>query len=334
MISEVVYEPTFSKMSHGFQPRKSCHTALKGIRTNFQATTWAIGGDISNYYDTIDLHIPTGIMRRKIGDNKSMRLIRRTLRAGKCEFNTTKAACRLGPRKWPERQFELPTLFVKKEGVPQGNNISPILASIYYNELDQWMIEKIRRFNRGREGPVGQKTLRVFWKRNSKWIKITFRLKYARKKGQAQRIAELESQQKQTPATIMNDKDFRWPKYVRYVDNSIIGVTAPLSEAKQPEAEIAELPRERPEQEGKTKITHPYSEETLFLGTTISLKGTRIKQSSEQRIGSVIRKPRIAPVRMKASIDRIITKPYKIHMPSQGGRKPKSITTLRDNSHD
>lgn len=190
MISEVVYEPTFSKMSHGFQPRKSCHTALKGIRTNFKATTWAIGGDISNYYDTIDLHIPTGIMRRKIGDNKSMRLIRRTLRAGKCEFNTTKAACRLGPRKWPERQFELPTLFVKKEGVPQGNNISPILASIYYNELDQWMIDKIRRFNRGREGPVGQKTLRVFWKRNSKWMKITFRLKYARKKGQAQRIAE------------------------------------------------------------------------------------------------------------------------------------------------
>lgn len=119
-------------------------------------------------------------------------------------------------------------------------------------------------------------------------MKITFRLRYARKKGQAQQVAELESRQKQTPATVMNDKDFRRPKHVRHVDNPIIGVTAPLSKAKQPEAEMAELPRERPEWKGKTKITHPCSGETPFLGTTISLKGTRIERGSGQRISSII----------------------------------------------
>lgn len=35
MILEVIYEPTFSKSSHGFRIGKSCHTALKEIRTKF-----------------------------------------------------------------------------------------------------------------------------------------------------------------------------------------------------------------------------------------------------------------------------------------------------------
>ena len=89
---------------------------------------------------------------------------------------------------------------------------------------------------------------------------------------------------------IMNDKDFRRLKHVRHVDNSIIGMTAPLSRAKQPEAEMAELPRERPEWRGKTEITNLCSGETPFLGTTISLKETRIgiERGSEQRISSII----------------------------------------------
>lgn len=136
MILEVVYEPTFSKMSHGFQSRKSCRTAPKSIRTNSKAAMWAIGGGTSNCYGTINSRVLTEIIGRRIGDNKSMRLIRRTLRAGKCGFNTAKAACWLGPRRWPERSFRLPALFAKKKEILQGNNISPILASIYHNELD------------------------------------------------------------------------------------------------------------------------------------------------------------------------------------------------------
>lgn len=128
MISEVVYEPTFSKMSHGFRSRKSCRTAPKSIRTNFKAAIWAIKGGTGNCYDTINSRILPEIMGRRIGDNKSMRLIQGTLRAGKCKFNTAKAACWLGPRRWPAKNKEILHL--------QRNNISPILASIYYNELD------------------------------------------------------------------------------------------------------------------------------------------------------------------------------------------------------
>jgi retron-type reverse transcriptase len=39
MILEAVFEPTFSEASHGFRPHKSCHTALKTIKQNFQPIT-------------------------------------------------------------------------------------------------------------------------------------------------------------------------------------------------------------------------------------------------------------------------------------------------------
>ncbi|CAG8962388.1 hypothetical protein HYFRA_00013604 [Hymenoscyphus fraxineus] len=37
MILEAIYEPTFHDTSHGFRPQRSCHTALKAIKQQFQA---------------------------------------------------------------------------------------------------------------------------------------------------------------------------------------------------------------------------------------------------------------------------------------------------------
>lgn len=39
MILEAIFEPTFSEASHGFRPGRSCHTALKAIRQEFQPST-------------------------------------------------------------------------------------------------------------------------------------------------------------------------------------------------------------------------------------------------------------------------------------------------------
>ena len=38
MILEAIYEPTFSDRSHGFRPKRSCHTALSQIKDTFQNT--------------------------------------------------------------------------------------------------------------------------------------------------------------------------------------------------------------------------------------------------------------------------------------------------------
>lgn len=39
LILEAIFEPTFLPSSHGFRPSRGCHTALKEIRRDFQAST-------------------------------------------------------------------------------------------------------------------------------------------------------------------------------------------------------------------------------------------------------------------------------------------------------
>lgn len=39
MILEAIYEPSFSLQSHGFRPNKSCHSALKDIKSHFQSVS-------------------------------------------------------------------------------------------------------------------------------------------------------------------------------------------------------------------------------------------------------------------------------------------------------
>ena len=42
MILESIYEPTFSDVSHGFRPKRSCHTALGKIQSTFTGAKWFV----------------------------------------------------------------------------------------------------------------------------------------------------------------------------------------------------------------------------------------------------------------------------------------------------
>jgi retron-type reverse transcriptase len=54
MILEAYYEPRFRECSHGFRPKRGCHTALKYLVQKFRGTTWFIEGDIQGCYDCQD----------------------------------------------------------------------------------------------------------------------------------------------------------------------------------------------------------------------------------------------------------------------------------------
>lgn len=75
LILEAIFEPLFSDSSHGFRPLRSCHTALKEVKTQFQPTVWVIEGDISKCFDSIDHHKLMEIIEEKILDRKFTRLI-------------------------------------------------------------------------------------------------------------------------------------------------------------------------------------------------------------------------------------------------------------------
>lgn len=86
MILETVFEPIFSQHSHGFRPNRSCHTALRQVKTQFGAASfylssplWAPSGpplgDISKCFDSFNHHILMKIIEDKIKDRQFTALI-------------------------------------------------------------------------------------------------------------------------------------------------------------------------------------------------------------------------------------------------------------------
>ena len=125
MILEAIYEPTFSNNSHGFRPKRSCHTALTQVKKNFTGVTWIVEGDIKACFDNFDHHVLVELLRKRISDEAFIGLIWKFLKAGYME-------------QW---QYHM-----TYSGTPQGSGMSPILANIYLNELDRYMGEYKARF--------------------------------------------------------------------------------------------------------------------------------------------------------------------------------------------
>lgn len=124
LILESIYEPNFSENSHGFRPRKSCHTALLHLQRTFTGAKWFVEGDIKACFDDFDHHVLIDILRRRIDDEAFIALMWKFLKAGYME------------------QWEYHKTY---SGTPQGSGISPILANIYLNELDRHITEYMHR---------------------------------------------------------------------------------------------------------------------------------------------------------------------------------------------
>src|SRR5438067_9060385 len=117
LMLEAYYEPQFSDLSHGFRPKRGCHTALTTIRRTWKGTAWFIEGDIKGCFDNIDHTILLSILREKIHDGRFVALIEGLLQAGYLE-------------EWKFR----PTL----SGTPQGGIVSPLLENIYINQFNKY----------------------------------------------------------------------------------------------------------------------------------------------------------------------------------------------------
>jgi group II intron reverse transcriptase/maturase len=243
LIFEAYYEPQFSDHSHGFRPNRGCHTALREINRKWLGTTWFIEGDISAYFDSIDHSALLAIIREKIHDNRFLRLIDNLLRAGYLEdwrFNQTLS------------------------GTPQGGVISPILANIYLNELDQFVTNTlIPANNRGTER-----------QRNKAYNRTTAMVSHLRKHGQRKEAQTLRKLAKAIPSVDPYDPNYRRLKYVRYADDFLVGFTGPRAEAEKIKREIGESLRETLKlelSETKTLLTHASTGTAHFLGYDITV---------------------------------------------------------------
>lgn len=255
MILESIYEPTFQNSSHGFRPKRSCHTALQYIKRNYTGVKWFVEGDIKGCFDNIDHHVLVRILRRRIKDEYFISLIWKFLKAGYMEdwvYHNTYS------------------------GTPQGSLISPILANIYLNELDVFMAKYAESFNcgKGRKiNPAYKKPLDVrrgkqeWLKRNSAKISEEKRQKVMAE------IRELNDYLSTVPYSDPMDTEYKRVVYVRYADDFLIGVIGSKEDAKQVKTDVGEFIKEQLHLEmspEKTLITHG-NDFARFLGYLVTV---------------------------------------------------------------
>lgn len=187
MILEAIYEGSFEPSSHGFRPRKSCHTALKGIQRTFTGTKWFIEGDIKGFFDNINHEVLINTLRERIADDRFIRLIRKFLNVGYVE-------------NW--------TYYKTYSGTPQGGIISPILANIYLDKFDKYMMEYIQKFDMGGRRRKHPQTSRLNDKKYSLALKLKTLDDEIAKAKIADEIRSIGKQQLQYIVDIAKNRDF------------------------------------------------------------------------------------------------------------------------------
>ena len=119
IVLEPICEAQFFAHSYGFRPMRDTAMALENITfiTHNTGYRWIVEGDISKCFDRID----HGILIKRlyhigIKDRRVLQIIKAMLKAGVMDVSE-----------------------VNEDGTPQGGLISPLLANVYLDIIDEWV---------------------------------------------------------------------------------------------------------------------------------------------------------------------------------------------------
>lgn len=254
IILNAIYEPVFKDSSHGFRPKRGCHTALKHIFLKFKPVTWVIEGDISKCFDSIDHRRLMSLIENKIQDRQFTKLVAKSLKSGYFEFRCNSASHNI-------------------VGTPQGSIISPILSNIYLHEADVYIESLAQEYKRGERARNTKeyeniRTLIRKYKRigDMSALKLQYKL--------SQRVAVIDYQ----------DPSYKRLLYVRYADDWMIGVRGSYADTKSILAKVTAF------YSGigltvnieKTKITNLNSDKAVFLGANV-FRSHHVKYNNKGR---------------------------------------------------
>ena len=122
-------DPQMSASSYGFRPGRSAHDAVKQAREYARAGyAWVVDLDIEKFFDRVNHDVLMHRLSRDVEDRRILRLIGQMLRAG----------CIL-----PDGEVK-----PSEMGTPQGGPLSPLLANLYLDALDQELTRRGLRFCR------------------------------------------------------------------------------------------------------------------------------------------------------------------------------------------
>lgn len=283
MILEAIYEGHFEECSHGFRPKRSCHTALIQIQKRFTGAKWFVEGDIKGFFDNINHDILIGILKERISDERFIRLIRKFLRAGYIE-------------NW--------TFHKTYSGTPQGGIISPILANIYLDKLDKFMMEYIQKFNKGEKRRPNPARV-LFDKQKEKAVrKLKIVKDECERKEIVEQIKQIDKARHKITSDDEMDGNYRRMQYIRYADDFLIGVIGSKEDSELIKRDIKHFLESKLNlelSEDKTLITHT-EKPAKFLGYNILVnKSNLARRDTLGRLSRVYNKK----VQLRISMETI-----------------------------
>jgi RNA-directed DNA polymerase len=127
-VLQPMFDPGFSKHSHGFRPGRRAHDAIVEAQRYIEdGKKWVVDVDLEQFFDRVNHDVLMGRLDKRIGDRRVLGLIRRYLNAGMLANGVA---------------------VERYEGTPQGGPLSPLLANVLLDEVDKELEKRGHAFVR------------------------------------------------------------------------------------------------------------------------------------------------------------------------------------------
>jgi group II intron reverse transcriptase/maturase len=288
MLLVPLFEPTFSKNSHGFRKGYSCHSSIRDIYLRWRKVKWFMEFDLLQCFDRINHLVLLSEIDLRINDYWTLRLLDKLLKAGYIHFGGLSDS-----------------YLENRIGTPQGSILSPLLCNILLTPLDYFVeglcstifVERQKivnpDYNKLHRGSIG-----TSWADAFKHIKdVTGTQVSMRDIRKCEQPIRSQIVRKENIPYYAIDPLHRKLLYTRYADDFLMSFVGPKSEACAILCKVVNFLSVRLLMNvniDKTGVKH-HEKGVLFLGFT--LKGQyslnqKLTQSnnSKQRVGDVILK--------------------------------------------
>lgn len=116
-VLQPLIDPSFSQHSYGFRPGRRAHEAILAAQRYIQrGYCWVVDVDLEKFFDRVNHDVLMGKLAERIRDRRVLGLIRRYLEAGIMVHGI---------------------VIERHEGTPQGGPLSPLLANLLLDQVDQ-----------------------------------------------------------------------------------------------------------------------------------------------------------------------------------------------------
>nr|YP_007890105.1 putative reverse transcriptase [Pleodorina starrii]AFY64375.1 putative reverse transcriptase [Pleodorina starrii] len=304
IVLNIIYDPMFLPTSHGFRPKKSTHSALSLIDIQFKGAAWFIEADITKCFDSIKHNKLMHILNREIKCQKTLALIKSSLKAGHAEMGGLAQKAIIG--------------------TPQGSVLSPLLCNIYLHELDKYMYQLSNELDKG-----------IKRRQNPAYTRLSLAIS---KTENLEEKKTLRQELRKIRAANLMDPNFTRVRYVRYADDFLISVIGPHSlatEIKDKVRQFLDNDLDLQMNEAKTSITSATRKKAFFLGTYIQWrqpmekKVVMTKKGKPSRITA--RMALLAP--MDKLIDKLVARQFLKWNPNGTTLRAKGLTRMVNLDH-